>query len=306
MGLERGNTSDRQAISTLSSLTLSGNLNLAAASNINWSGRSIITSGSDGTVNITNAAATSGFRLSGTTDGVLTVQSRTGSTGYMVAAGFVINSGGTSGLDYNYSGANQFRLGSVLEVVFTNGTASGGTRDVGIARGAAGLLKLTDGLGTAASNLQIGAGLTAATMTAEQTAQTRDLTQSFTWTNAMVTALGASTTGDIKVCTLPAKTVVVDCMLQVVTAETALTSLTGSVGFTAATYVDYILAGSLKAAANTFYGDAAAERGATLGFSLPSYTGTTDVYMHLISGVENLSTALACTGRVILTTRLLP
>jgi len=129
----------------------------------------------------------------------------------------------------------------------------------------------------------------------------------FTWTNAMVTALGASTTGDISVATLPAKTVVTNAYIVIGTAETALTSLTVAIGRTGATYLDYITASNAKAAANTVYGDASAERGTNLtGYDLPSYTGTTVVNAHFISGVENLSTAVACTGIVYLETMRMP
>jgi hypothetical protein len=152
----------------------------------------------------------------------------------------------------------------------------------------------------------LGTVLTAGTMT-KGIAQAPPLTVAFTWTNAMVTALGATTTGDILVGTLPAKTVVVNAYMVIGTAETALTSLTGAVGRTGALFVDYIAASSLKAAASTVYGDAGAERGANLtGYDLPSYTGTTAVNLHLISGVENLNTAVACTGTVFVTYSILP
>ena len=151
-----------------------------------------------------------------------------------------------------------------------------------------------------------GQGLTAGGMTVNGTGLALLGWSKYSWTNAMVTAIGATTTGDVTVCTLPAKTIVLNAYIVIGTAETALTGLTGAVGRTGATFLDYIAAGSLKAAANTVYGDAVGERGANLtGYDLPSWTGTTAVKMHFISSVENLSTAVACTGSVYLLTTIL-
>ena len=164
----------------------------------------------------------------------------------------------------------------------------------------AGSLKLTD-------TQAMSGALTAGTMTVDKSAYVKKVLHKFAWTNAMVTALGAVTTGDILVGTLPAGTVVTNAYMVVGTAETALTALTGAIGRTGATYLDYIVASNLKAAANTLYGGASGERGTNLtGYDVPSYTATTGVYLHLISNVENLSAAVACTGTVYIETMILP
>lgn len=149
--------------------------------------------------------------------------------------------------------------------------------------------------------------LTAGTMAAGVTYALRYATSSFTWTNAQVTALGAGLTGDITVCTLPAKTIVVNAYVVVTAQAAGTTTLTGALGRVAAGYIDYIVASNLKVAANTVYGDASAERGTGLvGYDLGSYTATTAVKVHFISTVENLDQVTTCTGTVILVTALLP
>lgn len=156
---------------------------------------------------------------------------------------------------------------------------------------------------------QVGLGvLTTATMTAgAQSYAQGSMVHSATWTNAQVVALGATTTGDIKAFTIPAKHVVENAYVIITGAGSTVSTLTVSCGRTSASYDDYIVASDAKAAANTVYGDASAERGTNLtGYDLPSYTGTTDVYCHFISTGGNLSTVTASTGRVVLVTTLIP
>lgn len=133
----------------------------------------------------------------------------------------------------------------------------------------------------------------------------KSYTLKYSWTNAMVTALGASPTGNISVVTLPAKTRVKNVYVVIDTACTNADSLTVSVGRTGADYIDYIVASDAKAVANTVYGDAAAERGTNLtGYDLPSYAGTTTLYARFVSGAANLSTVTTCTGHVDIETEL--
>lgn len=167
------------------------------------------------------------------------------------------------------------------------------------------------GVGTVAGTSAVANGaavLTAGTMTASSNVgRLLTATNSFQWTNAMVTALGATTAGDITVATLPAKTQVVDVQVVILTAAGGTTTLTVACGRTAAGYIDYIVASDAQAAANTVYGDAAAERGTNLtGYDIPSYTGTTPLVCHFISTGSNLSAVTTSTGRVIVTSRLLP
>lgn len=168
--------------------------------------------------------------------------------------------------------------------------------------------KTLTGTTPVATDYQTSSGaLTAGTMTVTNSSLVRHVVHRFDWTNAMVTALGASTSGDITVCTLPAQTVVMRAWVVIGTAEGSLTSLTIAVGRTSALYIDYIVASNGKAAANTVYGDAVGELGTNLtGYDLPSFTGTTAVKAHFISGVENLSTATTSTGTVYLETLTLP
>lgn len=155
--------------------------------------------------------------------------------------------------------------------------------------------------------------LTAGTMTATSSARVRQTTHVFSWTNAMVTALGANLTGDITVCTLPAKTVVKRAFIVIDTAAAGPTTLTVAVGRAAALYIDYVVASDAKAAANTVYGDAIAEVGTNLQDSgatahmddMPSYTGTTAIKAHFIATVANLDQTTTSTGRIILITETL-
>lgn len=149
--------------------------------------------------------------------------------------------------------------------------------------------------------------LTAATMTAETTGFLKSATHSYTWTNAQVVALGAALTGDITVATLPAKTVVLNAYVVITGQAAGTTTLTVAVGRTSALFIDYIVASDAKAAVNTVYGDASAERGTNLvGYDLPSYTGTTTVTAHFIATGTNLNTVTGSTGRVVLQTALVP
>lgn len=127
------------------------------------------------------------------------------------------------------------------------------------------------------------------------------------WTNAMVVALGATTAGDIAWGTLPAKTIVKNAYAIITGAATGPAAVTVALGRTSSTYIDYIVASDAKAAANTVYGDASAERGTNLtGYDMPSYTGTTLINLHFISTGANLSTVLASTGQICLTTEKAP
>ena len=155
--------------------------------------------------------------------------------------------------------------------------------------------------------------LTSGTMTQTKRAAVRRVWHRYSWTNAMIVALGASPTGDITVCTLPAKVVVTRAFIVVTTAATFGDTLTMSLGDTGANYDDYVLDGDIKAAANTVYGDSntGSETGTNL-FStffidrLPSFTGTTAVKVHVDGNATNLSGVTTSTGEVYLETYTLP
>jgi hypothetical protein len=151
--------------------------------------------------------------------------------------------------------------------------------------------------------------LTTGTMTPETQGQLRNVTHSYAWTNAMLTAGAAATTWDVTVATLPAKTQLLDAVVVILTPQTAAGTLSVQCGDTG-TFVNYTCPTGCdaKAAANTVYGDALAERGIAIDtefWYLPSYTATTTVTCRFISNAA-MSTMTASTGRVILTTRLLP
>lgn len=153
--------------------------------------------------------------------------------------------------------------------------------------------------------------LTSATMTPTIVSEARTVTHSYAWTNAMVVALGAALTGDITVATLPAKTQINNAYVVIDTAAGGPTTLTVSCGdaIGGTPFINYIVPSDAKAAANTVYGDAVAERGTAIDvefYYVPSYTATTLVTCHFIATVANLNTTTTSTGRLILTTTLLP
>ena len=149
--------------------------------------------------------------------------------------------------------------------------------------------------------------MTAGTMNYTTGASLKKAIHRFDWTNAMVVALGGVLVGDISVCSIPAKTVVTNCYMVITTPSAGLTTLTVAVGRVGAAYIDYIVASDGKAAANTVYGDASAERGTNLtGYDLPNFTSATTVYAHFISTVNNLSAQTAGAGSIYIETLLLP
>lgn len=130
-----------------------------------------------------------------------------------------------------------------------------------------------------------------------------------TWTNAMVTALGATTSGNVKVCTLPARTVVRHVWVLIDNTAAGCTTLTVSIGRTSGGgYIDYVTASDCKVAAVTVYGNTSATCGTNnTGYDLPSYNGgTTDVYAQFNSTVQNLSSATTCTGVVVIESAFCP
>lgn len=144
---------------------------------------------------------------------------------------------------------------------------------------------------------------------AAMSGRVRSVWNEFAWTNAMVVASAPTLlTGNVLVCTLPKKTVIKNAYIVIDSAATVLTTLTVSLGRTGAAYEDLLAAADAKAVAGTLYGGAALERGALLGFDLPSLTATTAIYAQFIGthATKKLADLLTCTGRVILETAALP
>lgn len=128
-----------------------------------------------------------------------------------------------------------------------------------------------------------------------------------TWNNVHVNALGAVASGDIKVATLPAKTYVKNAYITITAQEAVPTTLTVSLGRTAAGYIDYIVASDAKAAANTIYGDASGERGTNLtGYDYPSRTATTDVYIQFVATGDTMDNMLDTSGEVVIEYMVIP
>lgn len=256
----------------------------------------------DRTLFVTAMAATGTIRLSTTASGSASNWIDIRNADVLLGSASVNQLGILSSGNIGINGSVQLVFGTASDP-----TGSGG---IGLARSAAGIMKVTDG-STGGGNLIIGAGmLTASTMTAETTAQARDVTSSYTWTNAQVAAL-AGTAGDINVATLPAKTQVLDAMVVITGAAAGPATVTVSCGDAIAgtPFINYVVPSDAKAAANTVYGDAVAERGTSIDtefWYLPSYTATTLVTCHFISTGANLSTVTGSTGRVMLTTRIVP
>jgi hypothetical protein len=160
---------------------------------------------------------------------------------------------------------------------------------------------------TFASVTLSGLNLTAGTMTATTTSAARTAVHRYDWTNAMVTALGANATGDITICTLPAKTVVKNVYIVIKTAAAGPTTLTVAVGRTTTEYIDYIVASDATAAASTVYGAVVGDRGTNLtGYDLPSFTTTTTVKAHFVATVATLDGTTTSTGSVYIETMQLP
>jgi hypothetical protein len=256
-----------------------------------------LTSGTDGALSFCNAAKSSCRTFTVDSDGILF------SSGWAAANGVSSKSGATYKWIANNSNVLQ---ASDIPIAWSSTTSAQGSVDSGFARDAAGVVRVTDG-SSGYGQVKAAGAVTAGTMTLARTAELRTRTHHAQWTNAMVVALGAATTGDITVATLPAKEKVRDVLVVVNTSCTITGTLVVSVGRTGAAYDDYIVDSDLEAAANTMYGNDTAERGTNLtGYDVPSWTGTTNVVAHFESSGNNLDTVTTCTGSVYLTTELMP
>lgn len=211
----------------------------------------------------------------------------------------------------SYDGTN-FQMNSLRGNAFASGETTNCTTGS--------LVHINTGASTIACNNTVGIGtnnagqirnitvnVTAGTMSYSMNSEYRSAWHSASWTNANVTALGAVTTGNISAFTLPAKFVIENMYVVITGAAAGPATVTVSCGRTGAAYIDYIVASDAKAAANTVYGDAAAERGTNLvGYDLPSYTATTVVNCQFISTGANLNTVTGSTGTVIFKTAMVP
>jgi hypothetical protein len=155
--------------------------------------------------------------------------------------------------------------------------------DIGLARSAAGVLKVTDGSTGNGKLLDVynsSAELTAVG-TAAYNGVIRTGVYKRAWTNAEVVALGAVDDAELKIATLPAKTVVRNAYVVVDTRETHLTDLTVALGRAGATYIDYIVASDADISAEVL-GDELVTNGTftgnATGWTLGGGGGTPDWY----------------------------
>jgi hypothetical protein len=131
-----------------------------------------------------------------------------------------------------------------------------------------------------------------------------------------VAALGAVTSGDITICTLPAKAIVHEAFIVVDTQGTFGDTLTISFGSAGAGYDQLVVASDAKAADNTIYG--AAQDGSETGTDLDnagswysigklySYTTTQALKAHVNGNLTNLSGVSAGQWSFILVYEVLP
>lgn len=171
---------------------------------------------------------------------------------------------------------------------------------------AAGTATITNAASSSTHTLT-GSVVTNGTMTRSVSAQISSVVHKFSWTNAMIVALGAALTGDITICTLPSKTVVKRVWVVLSGQAAGPATLTVAIGRAGAAYIDYIIALTLKAAANTIYGAVVGDLGTNLtGYDLPSVTGTTAVKAHFIATVANLDGTTGSSGDIYIETIQLP
>lgn len=126
-----------------------------------------------------------------------------------------------------------------------------------------------------------------------------------TWTNAELVA-AASAAYNKTVGTLPANSVVKHTYVIVDGQATfAAGTLTASLGVVGTGYVDWLLAGSVKAAAATVYGDAAAER-ATENSGNLYYAAAQTIYAQFAAGAGTTATVTGSSGTIYVVYETLP
>jgi hypothetical protein len=149
-------------------------------------------------------------------------------------------------------------------------------RALGLEYGGAALLKVTDG-STGSGNIEASTAITAVG-TAAYNGVIRTGVYKRAWTNAEVAGLSGKD-AELKVATLPAKTVVRNAYVIVNTNESYLSDLTVALGRTGALYVDYIVASNAKA--ETLGGELVTNgtfTGNATGWTLGAGGGTPDWY----------------------------
>lgn len=154
-------------------------------------------------------------------------------------------------------------------------------------------LTLTGALYLPATDLTPGTGIDV-----ERMAGPRGVLSSLLLDNADVVGLGAVTTGNLTIATIPAKMEIEDMKAVVTSAAVGPTTVAMSCGRTGASYIDYLTSQSVKA--QVLIGETSGDRGANLtGFDIPNYSGTTPLICQFISTGANLSTVTGFAARII-------
>lgn len=122
-----------------------------------------------------------------------------------------------------------------------------------------------------------------------------------TWVNSDIVACGAVTTCNIPLGDVPARGKLVFAFVRVTGACVGPTTVTVSLGRTAAGYIDWVVASNAKATG--VYGDVSGERGTNqtdpFFVDVPSLSATTTVNLQFVSSGGNLNAATACAGEAI-------
>lgn len=146
--------------------------------------------------------------------------------------------------------------------------------------------------------------LTNGVLSRSVSSELRSVFHKFSWVNSDVAGL-SGTVGNLKICTLPAKTLIKSIRVVLTGQAAGVTALTLAIGRSATAYIDYIIAKSAKATVNTVYGNAVADLGTNLSAligDLPSLASTTDVNLQFLSSIENLSNVTGSSGDIYLET----
>jgi hypothetical protein len=137
--------------------------------------------------------------------------------------------------------------------------------------------------------------------------QTTTLSQfSYTYDNTIISTCngtsGATLDCNWTILTVPAKARIHSAYHLVTSAAAGPTTLTIAVGRVNPNYIDLLTAQSIKASANTLYGDTAAEVGASLisnGY-LTSWTATSAFNIRLLATGANIDTTTTAGGTIVI------
>lgn len=190
------------------------------------------------------------------------------------------------------------------KLVFTNAsgavaTIMDGTSDA--------VLKLYRADGTTPKNIESGnyrsmpgVASGAGNLSEIATGEARTVWQRYDWNNSNIANLGAVTSANVKICTLPARTIVTNAVMILTTGASGALTIAASIGSIGPNYTNLLGSSSLKAADGTVYGLPPASAD-LLALSVP-----TDVYLRVVSTVGNLNITTGSSGTIYLETAVLP